>query len=404
MNTLKNRVNRFKNRLTSFTDDEPVNRPSFLVIILLDVFILSMVFAGLSDHTGQLTSPSEYLPKECRSVFMLGSWSEANKIDEIQSIVLTDFNNYSNRQKSLFERIKINELHPTCRSFFRMVNAITTDKELFDMFVRRQNLARNIGQLEKKFEKQKEVYETSLLATIANQNQEHLKTISNSIQSQSRDIERLKSEKVGIENQMDRNAVVKQLSAVAIHDAAGYRDGIKADYKEFEFWYPLKELGWQFLFIFPLFSIFFLWNIISINKGRSNQTLISTHLLVIASIPILFKIVETAINLIPKHFFKNLFRLLEQLKLIAVWHYLLIFVSVLLASCFLYCIQNKLVDKHRIQLKRITKGLCIECGKRQPADSVHCPICGTRQYEICPDCKKETFMNGNFCINCGTKS
>ena len=36
-------------------NEEPLNKLSLAVIILLDIFVLSLLFAGLDDHSGQLT-------------------------------------------------------------------------------------------------------------------------------------------------------------------------------------------------------------------------------------------------------------------------------------------------------------------------------------------------------------
>ena len=60
----------FKNKLTRLNDDEPVTMLALAIIILLDVFILSIIFGGLDDHTDQLTSPADYFPYQCRQVFI----------------------------------------------------------------------------------------------------------------------------------------------------------------------------------------------------------------------------------------------------------------------------------------------------------------------------------------------
>jgi len=86
----KKRISLFKRRLTTVGEAEPLNKLSLAVIILLDIFILSIIFAGLKDHTDQLTSHSEYMPYEARQVFIEQTWSPATRMTKLQEFVLTD--------------------------------------------------------------------------------------------------------------------------------------------------------------------------------------------------------------------------------------------------------------------------------------------------------------------------
>ena len=402
MNSIKTKLSKFRNRLISYSNNDPLRKESICIIIALDIFILCVVFTGLSDHTKQLTSPSEFLPEECKNVFIDSNWSEANKINKIQRIILKDYNNYQYQTADLFETLKIEEMHSRCNSFYSLIKEIKTDEVILKAFVERQELNQKIKHFEGKYKELKEVYETSLLETIANKNQEGFITISNAIQSQSSEIEKLKSQKSNLETQISKSELITRLSKMAIHDRSNFREDIKSDYKKFEFWYPLKELSWQFVFMIPLFLILWLWNIRSIKNNRGIQIVISTHLLVIASIPILFKIIQTVLDLIPKHFFKTLFRLLEQINLIAIWHYILIFIAIILVLYILYILQNKLFLKQRIQTKRIMKGQCFECGKGLPSNAKNCPFCGVDQFKECEACSFKTHVKTQYCMNCGT--
>ena len=204
-----------------------------------------------------------------------------------------------------------------------------------------------------------------------------------------------------IEERINAHPLIKDLWNMLAPGENKYRTQVIKDLKSFEFWYPLKELGWELVFMFPLFMMFYFWNSRSIKKENNAQILISTHLLVIASIPILMKFGEVVLDLIPKHFFRNLFKVLEMLHLIAIWHYVVILLSIGIALFLIYVIQKKIFNKHRLQQKRLMKGACYFCGKKLPHQSTLCPFCGTNQLKICSKCSKNTYACGEYCINCG---
>jgi RNA polymerase subunit RPABC4/transcription elongation factor Spt4 len=122
---------------------------------------------------------------------------------------------------------------------------------------------------------------------------------------------------------------------------------------------------------------------------------------VISAIPILLKILEVVLDLIPRHFFKKFFEILNALHIIAIWHYIVIIASIGFALLAIYIIQKKIFNKRRLQIKRLTKGLCYHCGKKLPPGVDICPYCGTNQQKNCPSCNHLTFVAGEFCTSCG---
>ncbi len=99
-NMIKGKISAFKNRLTTVGNEEPLNKLSLVTIIILDLFILTVLFQGLDDHTQQLTSPSEYMPYTVRQVFIEQTWTPATRISKLQDLILSDRNNYSYRYRN----------------------------------------------------------------------------------------------------------------------------------------------------------------------------------------------------------------------------------------------------------------------------------------------------------------
>ena len=404
MGSIREKIAAFKNRLVKINDREPLSKLSLVVIIALDLFILIVIFRGLSDHTSQLTSPYDYVPYECRRIFIEKKWSETNKIEGLQELVLTDYNNYSYRYYSeSFEKTKLDKMHPLCKKFFEEVKMVAENKELSGLFIERQKLVNDKENLTSSFRQSKDVYDTSLLEEIARNNKDiaKLPSISDSIKHKENILEQLNVSISKIDKRINDHQLIKELWSLIEPGKNDYRNTLVQDLNKFEFWYPLKEFAWQLVFMLPLFMIFYIWNSRSIFKNNNLQVLISSHLLVIASIPIIIKTIDVVLHLIPRHFFRELFKLLELFHLIALWHYLLIIISIFIAIFFIYIVQKKIFDEQRLIKKRLLKGACYVCGKKLPEGVIACPFCGAKQYKTCPVCNKDTFISGDYCTNCG---
>ena len=272
------------------------------------------------------------------------------------------------------------------------------------MFIDRQAFIKEKNQLTRNLKKSKDVYDTSLLENIADKKRagKELPAVTAAISSDKVQIEKVTHKIARIETKISAHPQIKVLK-VMISAEKEFRQKIVDDYKKFQKFYPLKELGWQSLFLLPLFIAFYIWSSRSVKKNNRIKTLISSHLLIIVSIPIILKVIEVVLDLIPRHFFKNLFNILKSLHIIALWHYIVILLSVCIGLFAVYIIQKKLFNKKRIQLKRLMKGACYCCGKKLPMGATACPFCGTQQFEICSNCGDQTYICGDFCKNCGHK-
>jgi len=401
---LFSKVGIFKNRLTKFNDDEPLTKLALAIVLILDIFILSVVFGGLAAHTDQLTSPLEYFPYNCRNMLIDNNWSEVNKIDNLQDLVLSDYNNYSYRHDSAFEKSKLEIMHPECRKIYESINGIYNDPKLKKLFIKRQGRIKKKNQLIQRHGKDKGVYDSLLLGNIAEQNGDSLDTVSSNIKESAKNIEKMSLAISEINKQLDETEKVNKLWSLIQIGNAEFRQKMVDDLNRYELVYLFKELLWQLLFMLPLFAIFCFWHDKSIKKNNNIQTLISSHLIIIALIPIVFKVIHVVLELIPFHFFKELFKILELLHIIALWHYIVIFIAIGVTIFTVFFIQKKLFNKKKLYEKRLMKGECYFCGKVLPGKVSICPFCGTNQYEKCKKCDADTFVAGEHCIKCGETS
>ncbi|BHH85374.1 hypothetical protein LA52FAK_36630 [Desulforhopalus sp. 52FAK] len=374
---------------------------SLIVIIALDIFVVSMIFAGLHDHSALLTSPYEYMPSICREAIIEKKWVGEYKTDTIQQLILAPENSYRYGTRDRLDQSEISKTHSSCQQLLSSVRAVKEDKAIVTVFRDRKSAQQNKIKLTQSFKKSKAVYDTNLLENIADTGDDsQVSSIAAKSKELTGQINQLSKTIADYNATISANAAVKLFSAKLV-ELQGQKTIIVGDIKKFDFWYPIKELAWQFLFLLPLCGLFYLWNSKSIQKNSTLQVLISSHLLVVSCIPVLFKLLKLILDIIPHRVFESLFQLLVSLRIIAIWHYIIILLAILLALLAIYLIQKKLFSPEKIKEKRLMKGSCHSCGKKLPKQVDMCPFCGTNQQIQCIHCNGTTYIGGQYCVQCG---
>jgi hypothetical protein len=397
--TFKDQLGKIKTHLTSL-DDQPLSRAALVIILFLDIFILIAIFNGLDQHTQQILSPDEYIPKSCRDIVINLQWNPTNRTDNLSQIITSFGTSYYRIEEKAKER------HPVCSPYIDLMDQIKNDKVLIGLFEERNKAVREAKELQRQIDSLKGAYDTSLLETIATKQESETKVnvIRNDFQQKTSALNILKNRIASLEQTISADAKVKllweRLQGLQEQD----REKLLSDLRSLNFWYPLKRLGMQMLFLLPLFVAFYAWNSASIRKYRGVQTLVSSHLLGVSSIPIFCKLIETIYDIIPKILLKKIIDLLESLKLVAIWHYLVIAFAVVAALLLIYIFQKKLFSQEKLIERRISKGECQHCGKHLPVGSPACPFCGFEQFKSCSHCNKQMHVNGKYCRECGKPS
>lgn len=396
---LKGKFCTIRTHLTSL-DDQPLGKAALTILIFLDIFILASIFDGLDAHTKQLSSPETYIPHTCRQIVVDQQWNSNNRIDNLARIVTASSTSYYRVEE------KKQDLHPVCAPYTGLVDQIKIDRALVGILEERKRLKLQAKELQGEIENLKGAYDTFLLEKIANTQERATRAAATKEEyvKKSEALETLKSRIATLEQSIDSDVKIKLLWERLQNLQEQDRQKLLSDLRTMNFWYPVKKLGMQMIFLLPLFMVFYAWNNASIKKNRGLQTLVSSHLLGISFIPILGKIIETVYDIIPKKLLKQLIDLLESLKLVAIWHYLIISLAVAAALFVIYIFQRKLFSHEKVIERRISKGECQQCGKRLPAESSACPFCGFVQYRPCTNCNNRMHVHGKFCQECGKQA
>ena len=395
----KDKLVNIKTHLTRL-DDQQLGKAALIIILLLDIFILIAIFNGLDEHTKQLSSPYEYIPNACREIVINRHWNPTNRTDNLSQIIVSSSTSYYQIEEKKKER------HPVCVAYVDLFDQIKNDKVLTSIFEDRHKSEREAKELQRGIDNLKGAYDTSLLETMAKQQESQTKVdaTKTDFQQKANALNILKNRIVSLEQTINGDAKVKLLWEKLQDLREQDRQKLVTDLRRLNFWYPVKRMGMQMIFLLPLFAAFYAWNSTSIKKSRGVQTLVSSHLLAVSFIPIFCKIIETIYDIIPKILLKKIIDLLESLKLVAIWHYLVIALAVAAALFLIYIFQKKLFSHGKLIERRISKGACQQCGKHLPAGSQACPFCGFAQFKTCSNCSNLMHVYSKYCRECGKPS
>ncbi|NLW48308.1 MAG: zinc ribbon domain-containing protein [Firmicutes bacterium] len=368
---MKKMLLNFRDRMFRLSDDEPLSPLSVFVLILLDIFLLTVLFQGLNAQSRLLTTPDEYVPYICQRIIIHRDWTENNRLDKLSDIVI-------GYHRSTYREESPSKVDPLCKEVLDAINRVKTDQAVTQLFEERDQLITLQDDIEKSLK------DVGSLAEVRN-NPRYIG---------------LANEILGINQKINSNPKVTNLWSI-IAKASAQQEAVIKTLRNYRFIFPIYEVLLQFLFLLPLLVIFYIWYKKSVNNRF--QSLISTHLLIVVSIPIFLKIIKLILNIIPEQIIKNFIDLLDSLKLIAIWYYIVIAIAIGVAVLLIYLLQKHLFNREKIIGKRIRNRNCVGCGKKLPVNDEHCFECGTGQYQVCPECGRLTYVNSKYCRVCGKR-
>ncbi|MEH1938340.1 MAG: hypothetical protein V7L14_32475 [Nostoc sp.] len=387
-------------------NNEPLNKVSLIVIILIDIFILFNVFTGLDDISRWYISPTEAYP--CYSEWQdYRTKTTKDKDYEIVRLSLpSDTNNQLSFQRN-YQQAEVGHLgkvSKTCLQYADYKDKINNPEK--------QQLIRNIDQEQAKistFEQENRTiqaqYDSTLLEKIAGQgreqsiNQVSAEKAKQALQQNNRQISTFKQEISTLKNELLGKA--ESISFIAfLKDNNQFRE-VDKGYHQASFWYPSIQLAFQALFLLPLIIVALSVHKFAQRRGYGLISLISWHLLVIFFIPLIIKIFEfLQIGAI----FKFIFDIISVIfvGLLFLINYVYILMIPIIGFGIIQFFQ-KFVFNAKVQAaSRVQKSRCVNCAKKIQHLDTYCPHCGYDQYIECQNCHNLTYKHLSYCKHCGT--
>jgi hypothetical protein len=393
MSKLRARAATLLSNLFRVGDRQPLAKPALVVLLFLDAFVLVSIFEGLAEHTGQLATPFARVPHVCVEMVIERRWGEADRLDRLRQAIPFD--------RSPYPGAPAVEVHPLCAPLLDGLRAVGEDAEVASALRARGDVTAELGRLEGAMASLRPAYDTALLETAAGRPGPAIPAIEAELRQKTAALDGLRAHLATIDAALLGAPAVAALFAQL--SGLGDRDRLRleSDLRRLTFWFPLKRLGMELLFLVPLLGLFLGWTVRSARRGPGVQTLVASHLLVVACVPVFLKVIEAVYEVIPKRLLAAVIALLARLNLVALWHYLVIALGIAVALGLIYLVQRRLFSPGRLAQRRIARGQCQDCGGRLPPSARACPSCGFAQFRRCPACSGSAHVRAAHCAECG---
>lgn len=385
---------KFRKDLFTFRS-ERLSKLAMFLIVLLDIFVLGLVFEGIDYEQEKNQKINAKFPYHCSYLF-------DKNIENVE-----DYAKYRNVKKYSYN-YKRGESAKVCEDISKKYDELLNDKEfsknktlyletkknLKKVKIKIDDLQRkyNIELLEKSNSEEKNILFTKLEYHLLLEKEKELKNILKNIPKVSSYKQYKKYQSFKNQN---KKRYKKELESYIRH-------------------YNLKNYLYLLKFTLPLFLIAFFYYYRNNRKRLSDEdynniTLVMTsHLLVIFTIPIFFGFLNVVYYYIPKEFFVRIIEFLKSISALFLGFYGVLLVAFSLVFFVIYILQKyekSQYKKHLIINKNVNKNKCVRC--RNIVDyrkDENCPFCGERLQIECQDCGNKTINVLEFCRHCGSKS
>jgi predicted RNA-binding Zn-ribbon protein involved in translation (DUF1610 family) len=403
-NRLRRWLNRFFNR-TRTINNEPLNKVSLIVIILIDIFILINVFTGLDDISKWYLSPSQVYPCYAEWNAYQEQTSQTKDYDAIR-LALPDNTITPFSVRETYQQVEPDHLGTVseiCVQYADLKDKINNpeNQNIIKTIDQKQT---EIGTLDQENRNIRAQYDSTLLEQIAGQprNQsinaveaarakQQLDQNNATIASLKTDISNLKDELV---------SKPESVSFLSFLKNSGSFSAVEQGYERASFWYPSIQLVFQAFFLLPLIFIAASVHSFAQRRRYGLVTLISWHLLVIFCIPLIIKVFEfLQVGVI----FQFLFDLIQALfgGLLFLLSYVYILLIPLIGFGIIKFFQTVVFNAKLQAAGRFQKTRCIKCAKKIRSQDAYCPHCGYGQFTECHTCHELTYSYLPHCRNCG---
>lgn len=396
-------------------NNEPLNKFSLIVIIIVDIFILSNVFIGLNDISQWPLSPSQAYP--CYTDWQVYRDSQPNNSNQQTLRIITSAvqqgitqSEAAGQPLSLQAQYRqaavdhLGEVSGFCLQYAERYDQIATANYASTWRSITQKKS-EITALEAANQKIREQYDSSLLEELAGQPRDQAITnvgadqARQKLEANTATIATLKQEVTNLETSLINQPASQEL--LKLLDDSTLFQKVDQGYQSARFWYPNFQLFLQIGFLLPLILLATAIHRYAQSHDYGLLSLLSWHLLAIFYIPLLIKGFELfRINLI----FDALFSFIQFFfgSLVFLVSYLYILLIPVVGFGIIKISQTWIFNPRSQAANRVQKSRCIRCAKRLAAGEAYCPHCGYHQYVQCDRCQNMTYQYLPYCRVCGS--
>ena len=418
--TIQSFFSKTKNTLFTF-NNEPFAAFSILFIIILDIFLFVTILTGINSEKNMSPVISVKYPYQCQNHFSAEHktkiWNNTTRgytydvfpFSEYTSFYVPSRTNYYSAKN-----IKIQDDKRTsniCAELYKKIAVFTNSKEFKTNKKLRDNLKNDKRNTLSEINNIEKRYNTSLFEKLSSANDNNYKAIKQKYYTL-------------LEKEKNIDIQIKGLKKVS--EYKGYqayvdfvnanRDKYKKEFDAYVFWQPFWSFLYLLKFTLPLLILSFLAYRFSRRLNRKETvpnklvTLISSHVMVIALLPIFVNIMTLLYHVIPHRFLKSVVAFLYEFGFIFLGYYFLMFVGIVSIGLIIFFIQKSVAKREKLkkEIKEKTlyidaynKSTCPNCKNRVYYSKNYCGYCREELNRECSSCSKKTPKYIEYCVECG---
>ena len=374
---------------------EKLSKLSICLILVLDLFILSLLFEGIDNEQDSLIRPNQQISYTCSQVFNKKDKQTYTSFRDVYTV-----KHYGSEKASDAAHADVR-----CKELKDKYLVVLNDAEFKLNKKQEKSLKAQEYKVSRKLKEITAKYDTTLLETIANKADR-----SGSLKTE---YDNLLIEEQNLQRQLRS---IKRLTNLEVYQSfVAYKNLHKKDVEEkrktLYQWYKIKIYLSGLKFALPLFLIAFFFYYRSKQsqlKGKDFNNIaliIAAHLSIIFALPIVLGLLEVLYLIIPKTFIAHIVTLLVSMKALFLGFYGLMLLAILIFGFVIYQIQKFEKKKHRkysVIAKSISKSKCYNCKSTVDyKNDKFCSFCNQELLEQCESCSKDKIKNLPFCRHCG---
>ncbi len=380
--------------------NEPVNKLSLIVIVVIDIFILINVFTGLNDISTWPMTPAQTYP----CYYEWNNYRTQTDQDKDYKIISNSLVSTTFKQSyQQAEERHLGKVFTTCLTYGEHKDKIKNPQNEQAQITINQKDSK-ISNLRRSNNTIREQYDSTLLEKIAGQsrersiNQVSAEKAKQELERNNRNISRLQQEIDNLKKEIISRP--ESVSFLAFINDEGKFNTIRKKYQQASLWYPSVQFAFQSVFLLPLIFIALSVHKFTQRRGYGLIALMSWHLLVIFLIPLIVKIFDfLQFDAIFEFIFDIISAIVGSLIFLVSYVYILL---IPLIGFGIIKFFQKIVFNPKIQAaNRVKKLQCINCARKIKLDDHYCPHCGYYQYVECQSCHNMTYKYLPYCKHCG---
>lgn len=392
-------------RLSTYSGSRRLSLFSLVLLISLDIFVLGLLFRGMQEATITIRYPELRISDSCRAMtegFL--QLNASDKADSFRKYVLSGGNYGYERSDYTYQQVI-----PLCDKVSERLHSYENNPSLRKLFLDFDAKNKALLSIDSEVQRLKDSYDTALLEKVAGQKREdsilpaEATKIKGLIEIKLAEAAELEKGLADIHNRLENHQIIQEYSGFVRelpYEAAFSK--AQAEYDHLSFWYPIKVLIVEVLFLLPLLLLATIWSRRAMRMQNHSQVLISSHLILVFIAPIFIRIAYFAYELLPHHILVNVLARLEELNLGFVWYYASIIGGICAGLIIIYIAQRTYFSAARQRSLRLRKTLCHHCGENlRSADQEWCEFCGRNQLGECGQCGKPHRILAYHCHHCG---